>query len=131
MKDLGLLILRVGIGVLFIKHGWPKFTGGPERWTQLGQAMSVMGITFWPLAWGFLAMVAEFFGGIMLVVGLFFRISAGMIAFTMLVATLMMAGKGFPSYAHSLAMLIVMASLLVSGAGRFSLADKMSVSWLK
>ncbi|WP_369811116.1 DoxX family membrane protein [Hymenobacter mellowenesis] len=27
--DFGLLIIRVGIGLMFMLHGYPKLTGGP------------------------------------------------------------------------------------------------------
>ena len=35
-RDLGLLILRVGIGAMFMFHGWPKISGGPAFWAQVG-----------------------------------------------------------------------------------------------
>ena len=38
-KDTGLLILRIGLGGMYLWHGWPKLSGGPERWTKLGGAM--------------------------------------------------------------------------------------------
>ena len=31
-RDIGLLFLRIGIGVMFIMHGLPKLIGGPEKW---------------------------------------------------------------------------------------------------
>lgn len=30
-RDVGLLILRVGIGLMFMIHGFPKLFGGPEK----------------------------------------------------------------------------------------------------
>jgi putative oxidoreductase len=35
-KNLGLLIIRVGLGVMFIYHGYPKLMGGVKEWTELG-----------------------------------------------------------------------------------------------
>jgi putative oxidoreductase len=29
-RDAGLLVLRIGIGVMFMLHGFPKVMGGPE-----------------------------------------------------------------------------------------------------
>lgn len=43
-KDYGLLILRIGIGGMFIFHGAPKMFGGPERWEGIGGAMASVGI---------------------------------------------------------------------------------------
>ena len=31
-RDIGLLILRIGFGCLFLFHGLPKLFGGPEKW---------------------------------------------------------------------------------------------------
>ncbi len=31
-RDVGLLILRVGIGIMFMGHGLPKLIAGPEKW---------------------------------------------------------------------------------------------------
>jgi putative oxidoreductase len=71
--DLGLLIIRVGLGILMIKHGWPKITGGPEKWESLGNNMSMLGITFFPIFWGLCAALAETVGGLLMGIGLFFR----------------------------------------------------------
>ncbi len=69
-SDAGLLILRVGIGVMFMIHGWPKLSGGPEVWVKLGGAIGVFGITFAPTFWGLMAAVSEFAGGLMPALGL-------------------------------------------------------------
>ena len=47
-RDKGLLILRIGIGVMFMCHGFPKLAGGPEVWTKLGGALGALGIHFEP-----------------------------------------------------------------------------------
>ena len=39
-RDFGLLLLRIGLGAMFIWHGAPKLVGGPETWTRLGGAMA-------------------------------------------------------------------------------------------
>ena len=45
-RDMGLLILRVGIGAMFMCHGYPKIAGGPEVWTKVGGALSALGVNF-------------------------------------------------------------------------------------
>jgi putative oxidoreductase len=88
-KDLGILILRIGVGLSFILvHGLPKITGGPEFWTRLGGAMGNLGITFAPNFWGLMSAFAEFGGGILILLGLFTRPAAAFMAFNMFVATL-------------------------------------------
>ena len=56
--DLGLLVLRIGLGVMFMVHGFPKLAGGPEAWAGLGGVMGKVGVHFAPAAWGLLADVA-------------------------------------------------------------------------
>lgn len=87
MRDTGKLLLRIYIGfIMMYFHGWGKLNGGPELWTKLGGSMSNLGITFAPTFWGFLSMFAEFFVPIFIIIGLFFRPAAFILAFNMLVA---------------------------------------------
>ena len=37
-KNFGLLVIRVGLGIMFIYHGFPKLAGGEKMWIQLGSA---------------------------------------------------------------------------------------------
>jgi len=125
--DLGLFVIRVGIGLLFIFHGWPKITGGPETWSWLGKALSSYGIYFMPEAFGFIAAVSEFAGGILLVLGLFTRTSLVFLFGTMAVATLMHLGVGDPfgKVSHPLKALAVFAGLFFTGPGKYSLDLKL------
>lgn len=64
--DLGLAILRMVLGVTYIAHGAPKLLGGVG-----GLATLLEGIGFpAPVAWAWLVTVLEFFGGLLLIVGL-------------------------------------------------------------
>lgn len=120
--DLGLLILRVGIGVIFIIHGWPKIKGGPEMWENLGGAMEVFGITFLPHFWGFMVALSEFVGGILIVLGAFTRVFSLLLFITMVVAanTHLAKGEGFSGAEYAIALGIIMLSLFFIGSGRFS-----------
>lgn len=122
-SNLGLLIMRVGIGVLFIIHGYPKIMAGSEQWLWLGQQMSHVGITFYPVFWGFLAAVTEFFGGILFTLGLATRFCAFFMAFVMFIATMMhyMTGDPFTMYSNPLALLIVFVGFIFAGGGRYSI----------
>jgi putative oxidoreductase len=123
-RDVGLLLLRVGIGLSYVGYGAPKLFGGPGVWEDLGQAMKYLGITFLPTVWGFLAAVSEFFGGMALVVGGLLRPAAFFLVCTMFVATVQHFGRG-DGYSggafHSIEMGVVCLSLLFMGAGRYSL----------
>ncbi|QHL88905.1 DoxX family membrane protein [Nibribacter ruber] len=122
-QDLGLLILRVGIGIMFIVHGWPKITGGPETWAKVGGAMGTLSITQGATIWGFLAAFAEAGGGLLMILGLFFRPAMVLMFCTMLVAAYMhfVSGDGFGGYSHALEAAILFFSLFFIGPGRYSL----------
>lgn len=124
-RDLGLLILRVGLGLLFTMHGYPKLLGGPAAWTELGGVMKLAGITAAPTAWGFLGAAAEAVGGQLIAVGLFFRVACLALFGTMLMATLMHVskGEGFSGYAHAAESAVVFLGLLFTGPGRYSLDE--------
>ncbi|MCA1803347.1 MAG: DoxX family protein [Rhodothermaceae bacterium] len=126
--DYGLLLLRIGIGIFYIFHGYPKLFGGLDRWEAVGGAMGVLGIGFLPAFWGFMAAVAETFGGIFLILGLFTRPAAGLLFITMFVATIFHINNGdpFSTIAHSGKMVVLFLSLIIIGPDRFSLDNKIN-----
>lgn len=119
----GLFILRVGIGLVFMMHGYGKLLGGPSSWQWLGSQMGLLGITFLPKVWGLLAACAEFIGGFCLLVGLGTRIAAFFMLCVMIVALVMHFNKGdnFTTYSHALSLAVVFISLIISGPGSYSL----------
>lgn len=125
-RDLGLLLLRLGIGLsMAIFHGWGKISGGSEAWGRVGGSMSKFGLDFAPEFWGFLAAFAEFGASLLLVLGLFFRPAAAMLAFTMFVAATVHitgpegeASSGWKAGSHALELLAVYVALLLTGPGR-------------
>lgn len=121
--NLGLLILRIGIGLMFILHGYPKLLGGTEMWEQIGGAMSNFGIGFYHMVWGFLAAFAEVVGGLLLILGFLFRPAAIMLFFTMVVATVMHLNNGdpFEIYSHAIESGILFLALTFIGPGAYSI----------
>jgi putative oxidoreductase len=126
IRNIGLLILRVGLGVMFMLHGYPKVFGGPEMWTEVGSTMQSIGINFAPMFFGFMAGITEFFGGLFLLLGLFFTPSLILLVLVMLVAaaTHIASGDPFTLYSHSIELAIVFLSLLFIGSGSYSLDKK-------
>lgn len=121
--NLGLLLLRVGFGVLFFIFGWIKIAGGEPVWTGVGGAMKFIGISAWPTFWGLLATIAEFAGGLLLVFGLFTRFAALSLVITMIVAVILKVslGGGLVEYSSPLTMLLVNIFFLLYGGGTYSL----------
>ena len=121
--NLGVLLLRLGIGVSFVCHGWPKLQAGPELWEPLGGAMAIWGIQFAPTFWGFVGSLAEFGGGLLLALGLFFRPTCIILIIQMIVATSshLNQGQSFSEYSHALEMAILFFCWLFIGPGSYSL----------
>jgi putative oxidoreductase len=127
LRDAGYLILRVGIGFMIMMHGLPKILGGPDTWAFLGQQMGNLGITFFPVFWGFMAAITEFGGGILIMLGLFHRVSALLLSFTMLVAIIYHVTNGDPmmsneggSYSNALELGIVFLALFFIGPRKWA-----------
>ncbi|MFT7213383.1 MAG: putative oxidoreductase [Granulosicoccus sp.] len=124
------LPLRVGAGVIFAAHGAQKLFGwfgghgleGTAGWmTSIGLEPGLLMAT---MAGG-----AEFFGGLLLILGLLVRPVALMLAVTMLVAIVTVhLQNGFfltnNGYEFGLALLAVSISLVFRGAGSLS-ADRL------
>lgn len=83
--SLGLLVLRLTVGIIFVMHGGQKlFTAGLPRF---GVLLAQLHVPVPAVAAVLLALV-EFVGGVVLVLGLFARPAAALIAIEMVVATL-------------------------------------------
>lgn len=124
----GLLFLRMGIGFQMIHHGLPKITGGTEKWIKLGSKMSLIGLDFAPVFWGFMAAFAEFGGGILIFIGLFSRPASFLLAFTMLVAAIYHWSEPeatFMNASHALELLFVFIALYITGPGKYSLDSRL------
>lgn len=122
-RDLGLLLMRVGMGGMFVYHGLPKLLSGPTRWEALGRATRAFGIDFAPTFFGFMAAIAETGGGLCLALGLLFRPALALLATTMIVAAAfhLDKGDGLGKASHAIEAAIVFASLLLIGPGRYVL----------
>ena len=75
-RDLGLLMIRVMLAVVFIYHGQGKLFGGLDGFAGYLASMNVP----MPKVAAFLAAVSEFGGGLILLSGLAFRFTLMMFA---------------------------------------------------
>lgn len=124
-KNFGLLIIRIGLGIMFIYHGYPKLLSGPHRWEELGHATGSVGIHFLPMAWGLLAALVETVGGFLLIIGLVFRPVCLLLIIELTVAAIFTFGQSgnLGDAAHAIEDAIMFTGLLFVGPGKYS-ADK-------
>ncbi len=126
----GPLPLRLGLGAIFIAHGAQKVFGvwggsGLKAFTSGDAPLSLQPAWMWMGAAAF----AELLGGVLVLLGLFTRAGAFLIASTMLVAVFGVHWKGGfflqnKGYEYALLCLLASVALLVTGGGRFSLDDR-------
>jgi putative oxidoreductase len=120
--------LRLTVGVIMIVHGYPKIADPAFR---KGLAQFIQSLGFRPpLFWAYVVGIAEFFGGICLLLGLFTRLAALVLAIEFLVIIVkvkwpkgFMADKGGAEYDWALWMMLL--SLLVTGPGRLALDHRL------
>ena len=137
--DYSALVIRLGLGLVMFPHGAQKFLGwyggyGFEgTMTHFTQNMGI------PAVFAFLAIAAEFFGAIGLIVGALTRIAAFGVGVTMVVAACMVhldngffmnwfgnqPGEGFEY--HILAATMALA-LVIKGGGALSIDKKLAGS---
>jgi putative oxidoreductase len=131
-NSLSPLALRLPLGIIFAAHGAQKLFGwfGGYGLEGTGQWMASIGLE--PgLLLAALSGSAEFFGGLLLIIGLLTRPAALVLAVTMVVAILsvhihnglFMSNNGFE---FGLALLAGAVSLLISGAGRLSVDGRIA-----
>ena len=125
-RNFGLLIIRVGLGIMFIYHGFPLLGGGVKTWETLGSSTKYIGIHFWPVVWGLLSAATETFGGFLLIIGLAFRPVCLLLLITLMVATAMHLGKGdgLMEASHAIEDAVMFAGLLFVGPGKYSVDKK-------
>lgn len=125
-KNFGLLVMRVGLGVMFVCHGLPKIEGGPKMWESIGQSMGVAGIHFLPTFWGFLSAAIEAVGGALLILGLVFRPVCLFLIFNLTIAALTHFSKGqsLMGASHAIEDAITFLGLLFVGPGKYSVDKK-------
>jgi putative oxidoreductase len=118
-KDVALLLLRLGVGIIFIYAGWGKLTGIENTQAFFGGlGIPMAGLMAWVVA------IVEFFGGIMVLAGAFIRVPAILMAIIMVVAIITTKiGEPFPAYRVDLLLLLMSAALALTGPGRYSVDD--------
>ena len=133
MTALGLLILRLGIGLIIAAHGAQKLFGvwggpGMAKWTQ-----SVHRLRIRPAQpWAWVAALSEFGGGLLLALGLLSPLGSLAIIGAMVVAIATVhlskgfwAGKG--GFEFNLALITGAAALAFTGPGPYSIDNALGI----
>jgi len=125
--SLGLLVIRVGIGLILAAHGAQKLFGWFGGYGLKGTGQFFEGVGFKPGAlFAAIAGVGEFGGGLLIALGLFGPLGATLAGATMLVAILAVhLNKGFWASAGGYEMPLMYAlaafATAFAGPGRLSL----------
>src|SRR4051794_22312727 len=125
-------IIRIILGIVFFAHGAQKMLGWFGGYGFQGTMGFFTGTLHIPPPFAVLAILAEFFGGLGLLVGLLTRVAAFGIGINMLVAIFAVhAANGFfmnwsgtqkgEGYEYHLLVLAMAVYLIICGAGAFSL----------
>ncbi len=138
-NDTATTILRLVLGVIFFAHGAQKVLGWFGGYGFTGTMGFFTGVLHIPAVFAFLAIAAEFLGGLGLIFGLITRVAAFGVFCNMIVAVVMVHSQfGFwmnwtgtqkgEGYEYHLLLLAASAFLMIRGAGAASVDRLLSSS---
>lgn len=125
-QDIGKLTLRVALGGMILMHGIAKLTGG------IGFVSDVVAQAGLPAFFAYGVYVGEVVAPLLVLIGLYSRVGAGVIAINMLFAIGLVHGAEFFSLNQSGGwalelqgmFLFTAIAIVLIGPGRFSINDK-------
>jgi putative oxidoreductase len=121
-RETGFLLFRASVGLVFIILVAPILWSGPDSWENLGSAMRNLDFHSHYKFWGFVGAILGCAGGILMILGLFFRVGvlfALAITAVHLVSVIHSRGDFF-SRLPAFEMSILLLSLLFIGPGKYS-----------
>lgn len=117
--DLGLLILRIAVGGVFLNHGLTKLTGMPGTISFFhDQGFSAF--------FAYLVACIETFGGLLMILGLWTSLFAGLFMIIMLVAIFKVKGGNLNKAELDLVMFLASVSIIFTGRGSYAIRGKKS-----
>lgn len=119
-NDLGILALRVVLGLILIAHGWPKL----KNLKATKEAFVGMGFRpgmFWALMIG----IIEFVGGLALFIGFLPQVAAIFVAlqFLIIIFTVKRGKKLIDGYEFDLLILVAALLLITAGGGKYGIDE--------
>ena len=120
-QPLALLLLRLGVGVIFIVAGWGKLTDI----SSVQSFFADQGIPL-PYIMAWIVGIIEFFGGILAVIGAYTRIPYLLLAIIMVVAIFTVKmDQGFSAARLDIMLLVSTLALFFIGNGKYSFDYKL------
>ena len=124
--DLALALVRIMLGIVFTAHGSQKVLGlfGGTGLQKFVSWIASLGV---PAALGYVAAFCEFFGGLMLLLGIASRLGALMVIPVMLGAIALVHLKsgffGPQGFEYPLVLLVCAVAIFLGGSGAFTLFE--------
>lgn len=118
--NFGLLFYRIALGASMFYHGYLKWLSGSEGLYKVGAMLAPLGVSGGYELLGTAAAIAEMLGGILIILGLFTRIGALLLAGTLAVATILHINGNFFGWDYPSQMAFGAIMLFFAGAGRYS-----------
>lgn len=112
--DLGVLLLRLAVGAVFIYHGWGKLT----NLNQTGQFFVSLGMN---QAMAAVVAIIELAGGLAIVLGAITYLASLILALIMAGAIYLVKWPhGFAGYEFELTLLVACLTIFFTGPGKYS-----------
>jgi putative oxidoreductase len=131
MIDLGLLIIRLAVGLTLVGHGAQKLFGwfGGPGVVKFGEFLDTIGIKTGGRAWAILAGLFELIGGLLFSAGILTWFGAILIIIVMIDAIFTVHGKnGFwltqGGYEYNFILIAVVLGVALTGPGAYVLIYK-------
>lgn len=112
---LGLLVLRVVLGGVFLYHGIGKLT-------NMEQTVGFFQMMHFSAFWAWVVAIVETGAGFAVIIGIWTRISAALLTIIMIIAIMTVkAGKGFQAAEIEIVLLGLSLGVALIGCGRYSM----------
>ncbi len=117
-REGGLLLMRLGLGVLFIILLGPVLLGGHAAWAHNGEAIRHLGLHAHYQFWGFLGALLGCIGGALMIFGLFFRLG---VLFVLLITLIHLLGiNNYRANLDAVLLFMILLGILFVGPGKYS-----------
>ncbi len=115
--DSGLLVLRIGVGVIFILTGWMKVS-------NLSATVGFFATMGFAPFWAYLVSFVELLGGIAVLLGLYTRLAAALLTVVMIVA-IYVVRNDMTMVMMPVSVFFSTLTLVLAGGGAYSLMSKL------